>query len=304
MLRRLTVLFASLLPWAMPLAADEPVSVFVSVVPQATFVSRIGGDHIQVQTLVQPGQNPHAYEPTGRQIAAFADADLYIRIGVGFEDAWLPRLMAANPDLQVLDAREGMTTLAMRDDHGHGPAVESDDSNGAVSDHDHDHAHGDIDPHLWTSPRRVKIMGERIRDALSALAPEHTAAFDANYAQFAADLDALDAAITARLAGIGNRKFMVYHPAWGYFAEDYGLEQVAIERAGKEPGARALAALVEQARREGIRIIFVEPQFNSASAEQVAREIGGQAAVIDPLAGDYFENMRTVAERIAEAAGP
>ncbi|NCC27456.1 MAG: ABC transporter substrate-binding protein [Gammaproteobacteria bacterium] len=273
--------------------AEDPLTVFVTVAPQETFVSRIGGEHVRVTALVRPGQDPHAFEPTARQIAALADADLYIRIGVGFEDAWMPRLLAANPRMRVLDARDGLEVR--RNDKGHGH-----------HDHGHDHAHdhGDFDPHVWTSPARVKIMGARIRDALADLAPEHAADFAANDARFAADLDALDTEIRARLAGVENRRFMVYHPAWGYFAEDYELEQVAIERDGKEPGARALAAMIEQARREGIRVIFVQPQINPASAEQVARSIGGQVAVIDPLSGDYFENLRQVAELIAGAGAP
>jgi zinc transport system substrate-binding protein len=213
-----------------------------------------------------------------------------MRIGVGFEDAWMPRLLAANPDLRVLDAREGIELHAEDEHAGH---------------HDHDdHDHGDIDPHIWTSPRRVKVMAARIRDALIELAPGHAGAFDANFDRFAADLDALDSAIRARLAGLENRRFMVYHPAWGYFAEDYGLEQVAIERAGKEPGARALTTLIDQARREGIRIIFTEPQFNPASAKQVAAAIDGQVAVIDPLSGDYIANLQRVADLISEAGRP
>jgi zinc transport system substrate-binding protein len=286
MLRRLSLLMALLLLGGG--AAADPLSIFVSVVPQETFVSRIGGDHVRVEALVQPGQDPHSYEPTARRVAALSDADLYIRIGVGFENAWMPRLLAANPDLRVLDARDGIELRAESDSHNH-------------HDHDGHDDHGNIDPHIWSSPRRVKIIGSRIRDTLSEIAPEHASDFEANFDRFAADLDALDSAIRKRLSDLENRRFMVYHPAWGYFAEDYGLEQVAIEREGKEPGARALASLIDQARREGIRIIFAEPQFNRASAEQVALAIGGKVAVIDPLSGDYFANLRQVADLIAEA---
>ena len=269
----------------------NPLTVFVTVAPQEAFVSRIGGEHVRVNALVRSGQDPHAYEPTARQIAALADADLYVRVGVGFEDAWMPRLLAANPHMRVLDARDGLEVRRKATEHDEG-------------DDGHDHDHGDFDPHVWTSPARVRIMGARIRDALIDLAPQFAADFAANYDRFAADLDALDTEIRERLSGVENRRFMVYHPAWGYFAEDYGLEQVAIEREGKEPGARALTAMIEQARREGIRVIFVQPQLNPASAEQVARSIGGQVAVIDPLSGDYFENLRQVAELIAGAGAP
>ena len=288
MLRRF--LFVLLMLPALARAAD-PLTVFVTVVPQETFVSRIGGEHVRVNALVRAGQDPHAYEPTARQIAALAEADLYVRVGVGFEDAWMPRLLAANPRMRVLDAQDGIEVRRKAAGHDHG-------------DPDHGHDHGDVDPHVWTSPARVKIMGARIRDALADLAPEYAADFAANYDRFAADLDALDTEIRARLAGVENRRFMVYHPAWGYFAEDYGLDQVAIEREGKEPGARALTAMIEQARREGIRVIFVQPQLNPSSAEQVARSIGGQVAVIDPLSGDYFENLRRVADLVAGARAP
>ena len=288
MLRRF--LFVLLMLPALARAAD-PLTVFVTVVPQETFVSRIGGEHVRVNALVRAGQDPHAYEPTARQIAALAEADLYVRVGVGFEDAWMPRLLAANPRMRVLDAQDGIEVRRKAAGHDHG-------------DPDHGHDHGDVDPHVWTSPARVKIMGARIRDALADLAPEYAADFAANYDRFAADLDALDTEIRARLAGVENRRFMVYHPAWGYFAEDYDLDQVAIEREGKEPGARALTAMIEQARREGIRVIFVQPQLNPSSAEQVARSIGGQVAVIDPLSGDYFENLRRVADLVAGAGAP
>jgi len=295
MLRPLQFLFAVLVLGQAPAISAQPISVFVSVIPLETFVSRIGGDHVRVRALVQSGQDPHSYEPTARQIAALSDADLYVRIGVGFELAWMPRLMAANSGMRVLDARDGIELRPEDENHHHGH-------------HHHDHGQhqdsGDADPHIWTSPRRVKIMGARIRDALSELAPEHALDFATNFDRFAADLDALDSAIRERLSGVENRRFMVYHPAWGYFADDYQLVQVAIEREGKEPGARALAGLIDQARRDGIRVIFTEPQFNSASAEQVAQAIGAQVVVIDPLASNYFENLQRVADVIAEAGRP
>lgn len=273
----------------LPTVGAEPLSVFVSIVPQEVFVSRIGGEHVRVQALVKPGQDPHAFEPTGRQIAALAGADLYIRTGVGFEDAWMPRLLAANPDLRVLDAREGIELHA----------TEMDD------DHDHDgHHHGEVDPHIWTSPARVKRMGARIRDLLIELDPAHAADFASGFERFAADLDQLDQAIRQRLSGSTNRRFMVYHPAWGYFADDYGLEQIAIEQAGKDPSARALVALIEQARRQGVRVILVQPQSNPAAAERVAREIGGRVAIVDPLSSRYFETLLQLADLIAGESAP
>ncbi len=282
------VLLALLTLILCPVAAaetDGPL-VFVSVLPQQTFVQRIGGERVRVRTLVQPDQSPHTFEPRPRQVAELAQADLYLGTGVSFEDAWLPRIRAANPRLRVVDLREGLPLLTLAD-HDH--------------DHDHDHPVDAPDPHVWTSPPLVKAMSLAIRDALIDLDPEGRETYIANQAAFAAELDALDAELRALLKDLPSRRFMVHHPAWGYFAHTYDLTQVAIEREGKEPGARALNALIEQAKREGVRLILVQPQMNPKSAEQVARAIGGEVAVVDPLTPDYAETLRRLARLIAEA---
>jgi zinc transport system substrate-binding protein len=243
--------------------------------------------------MVQPDQSPHTYEPTPRQVAELAQADLYLSVGVSFEDVWMPRIRAANPRLRVLDLREGLPLLALADHHHD------------ERDHGHDHGHhGDApDPHVWTSPPIVKAMSVRIRDALTELDPDGRETYTANQAALAADLDALDAELQALLKDLTSRRFMVHHPAWGYFAHTYDLTQVAIEREGKEPGARALTALIEQAKREGVRLILVQPQMNPKSAEQVARAIGGEVAVVDPLAPDYAETLRRLARLISGTGG-
>ena len=265
-------------------AGERPLLVFVSVVPQQTFVERIGGSAVRVQPMVRPGQSPHTYEPTPRQVAELAAADLYVRVGVPFEDAWLPRISASSPGLKVVDVRQGIELLTEDPEHG-----------------DHDHGGDGRDSHIWTSPPLVKRMGAQIRDALSALRPDQAAMFGANYDRFAADLDALDSEIRARLAPLKDRHFLVFHPAWGYFADTYGLTQIPIEYRGKEPGARALAAAIDQARAAGIRVVLVQPQFSPRTAEQVAAAIGGRVEAVDPLSADYFATLRRLAGLIADS---
>lgn len=267
----------------------DVLQVFVSVLPQKMMVERIGGEQVQVSAMVQPGHSPATYAPTLRQVAALAQADLYVRIGVPFEDAWMARIRATNSDMPVLDARNG---IALRETDAH-------EENGAT--HRQDEAH---DPHIWTSPLLVKIMGRNLRDKLTELAPGHRDLFADNYAAFAWELDVLDREIRALLAHLQTRRFMVFHPSWGYFADAYGLTQVPIEKEGKEPGARALAVLIEQARSEAVKIVFVQPQFNAKFAEQIAQAIGGRVEVVDPLATDYANNLRRVARLIAEAGAP
>jgi zinc transport system substrate-binding protein len=295
-MRRRAACLLLALPLALPSSqtlADTPLQVFVSIPPEQTFVERIGGPLIVAESMIRPGVNPHTYEPTPNQIARLASARLYIGIGLPFEKAWADRIRAVNPSIRFLDAHAGIQ-LHVMDEHDH------DEEH---SDHEHDSHDGatEVDPHIWTSPLLVKQVAHNISRALAELDPDHAQDYAQNLAVFHADLDALDRDIRAELAGLKQRRFMVFHPAWGYFAETYGLVQVPIEKAGKEPGPRRLAALIDQARREDVKTIFVQPQFPKKSAEQVARAIGGHVDVIDNLASDYMENLRRVARAIANS---
>lgn len=260
-----------------------PLQVAVSTSPLQTFVQRVGGDHVQVHSLVRPGFNPHDYEPTPKQISALTQAQLLIRIGIPFEAAWLERIKAANPRMKIIDVREGLT---LRNEEPHAG---------------HHHAEDSLDPHIWTSTRFSRHMVKRIRDTLIELIPEHAPAFTHNAAVFTDELEQLEKDITQALSDITSNKFMVLHPAWGHFAEQFGLTQVAIEHEGKAPGPRSLATLIAQARRENIRLILVQPQFSQRAARQIAQAIQGRVLVADPLASDYVATMRHVAAAIAEA---
>ena len=287
---RLLLFLISLAPL---LAMAEPPRVFVSVLPMKTFVEKIGGEHVEVHAMVQPGYSPATYDPTPQQIAALAKAQLYIRTGVPFEQAWMKRMRSANPAMEVLDVRDGLELRSL-ETHAH--------------DHRHEHGHGGdagaLDPHVWTSPSMVKQMAGRIRDRLARLDPAHETDFSRNHDDFVAELDRLDRDIHALLDPLQQRRFMVFHPSWGYFADDYGLVQVPIEHEGKQPGARALATLIEQAKAGRIRVLFVQPQFDRRQARQIADAIGGSVIAVDPLAPDYIDNLRKVARQFAEALQP
>lgn len=274
--------------WAVP---AEPLPVLVSVLPQKYLVDRVGGDRVRSSVLVGAGQDPHTYDPMPRQMAEVAGARVYFRVGIDFEDAWLRRIQAASPGLRLVDQREGLP-LRVLEDHAH--------HHGTGGHHDHHHT-GRPDPHVWTSPALAKRMAAQIRDELGRLDPTGGPAFAAGYERLAADLDALDAEIRSMLGGASGGRFMVFHPSWGYFADAYGLEQIPIEQGGKEPGARALAGLIDQARSAGIRVVFVEPQDSPAPAHAVARSVGATVATVDALAEDYIDNLRRVAAAFASA---
>jgi len=267
------------------------LQITVSVLPQKYFVERIGGDDVLVNVMVGPGESPHSYEPKASQMRALSQSVLYLMIGVEFENAWIQRFADANPNMRLLDLSTDIDKLPA-------PAHDHDDLD---DEHGIDEEYQDgLDPHIWTSPELVKVMAEKIYTQLVELNPQRADYYQANLAAFLADIEALQADIRAALAPLENRKFMVFHPAWGYFAREFGLQQVAIEIGGSEPSASQLAALLDEARREGIRIIFAQPEFSTRSAETIAREIGGSVILISPLEEDWLENLRSVAQSLAD----
>ncbi|KTG15911.1 MULTISPECIES: zinc ABC transporter substrate-binding protein [unclassified Guyparkeria] len=275
--------------------ARAGVPVAVSIPPQAHFVEAIGGDHVEVQIMVPANAEPITYEPTPRQMSALSRAELYFATGVPFEKGWLPRFRDANPDMTVIDTTARIQRRAMATDHDHGADA---DGHAAPADNA-------LDPHVWLSPALVRLQAESIRDALIAADPEHAADYHRGFRRFAEQVHRLDQAILDALTDIdpAARRFLVFHPAFGYFAASYGLEQMAIEVEGKEPGPRELARIIEEARTHGIRVIFIEPQFAQGAARTIAREIGGEVVTLDPLARDWPAGMRAIADTLSAALG-
>jgi zinc transport system substrate-binding protein len=275
--------------------SEADLGVTVSIVPQAYFVERIGGDHVAVQVMVEPGQSPHTYEPKPEQLVALSQSDAYFSIGVSFEDAWMERIAAANPTMLLVDTTAGIQRRSI-EAHEHG---EDKDQHEGEADES-----GELfDPHIWLAPRLVKVQVGHIAAALAALDPDHASIYEENLAAFEAEIDALDAEIDAQLADVTPAKFLVFHPSWGYFADAYGLEQVAIEVGGQEPSAAELSQLITLARTERIRVVFAQPEFSTRTADVIADEIGGRVLLIDPLARDWGENLRNVARTMAEVLG-
>jgi len=274
-------------------APPKPIDLFVSILPQKYFAERIGGARVHVSVMVGPGQSPATYDPSPRQLARLGSARLYWRMGVPFEKAWMPRIEAANPHMAILDARDGIDLRNMEQ----AAQVFGQAEQGAGA-HEHE---GGKDPHIWLSPPLVKIMAARLRNALVALDPAGAAQYRANYAAFAADLDRLNRRIQAQLAPVKTRRFMDFHPAWGYFARTYGLTQIPIEIEGKTPGPRTLARVIDLARRDGVRVIFVQAQFSRRDAQTVAQAIGGRVVALDPLSADYMQNLLQAAHAFREA---
>lgn len=268
-----------------PATASEPVNIFVSILPQKFLVERVGGERVSVSVMVKPGLSPETYEPTPRQMASLEKAQLYFRIAVPFESVWIDQLQSINPSMQVVSC---CGSIEIPDPFTDGSA--------------HDHKQHSYDAHVWTSPKNAIGLAGIVRRALIDIDPEHADYYTANYQRLVTNLETLHNDIARELRDLPHRYLLVSHPSWGHFAAEYDLKQIAVEQNGSEISARKLSQLVQLARRENIRTVYVQKQFNPASARILAREINGRVVELDPLAGDYIDNLYRVARAIREGA--
>lgn len=256
------------------------IPVFVSIVPQKYFVEKIGGEHVKVSIMVRPGASPATYEPKPNQMVALSRARVYYAIGVPFEKTWLTKIAAANPGLLVVHTESGIKKAPMRPDQ----------------------AEGIKDPHVWLSPPLVMVQAGNILNALLRVDPKNASIYESNYRKFIGELVDLDAELRGLFSGKGkNLRFMVFHPAWGYFARTYGLKMIPVESEGKDPKPADLIRVIAKAREYGIHVIFVQPEFSTKSAGTVAKAIGGQVIFASPLAEDWANNLKQVAMKFKAA---
>ncbi len=248
--------------------ANEKINIMVSILPQVDFAENIGRDKVSVSAMIPPGFSPATYEPSIEQLKKLSAADLYIRIGhIPFEKTQMKKLEDLNPQMIVVDSSEGIEIYGN-------------------------------DPHIWLSPRLVKIQVENICQALIEIDLENKDFYEKNKNEYLEKLDDLDIELQNAFSKIQGKKILVFHPAFGYLARDYGFEQIAIEIEGKGPSAENLAKIIDTAKKENIKTIFVQKQFSTKSAESIAQQIGGSVVSLDPLAKDYVENLKRIEEEI------
>ncbi len=287
----LGIFFVLMLACALPgLAFAEKMQVAVGVAPVEHFAKKIGGGLVQTTLLVPAGADAHTYEPKPSQMRALSRVALCLTTGLEFEHAWEARLKGANPKMLMVRTDAGLKKLPMPEGH----------EDHAGQGHGH---HEELDTHVWVSPTQARQMAATIATAFAKADPAHAKAYAANLAVFQKEIDALDAQLKALFAGVpaDKRGFLVFHPAWGYFARDYGLTQTSIEFEGKEPSPRRLAAIVSLAKAKGAKAIFVQPQMSQRAAGTIAKAVGAKLVLADPLAEDWAANLLRVARGFREA---
>jgi zinc transport system substrate-binding protein len=255
-------------------APSGKLSVATTIAPLSEFIRSVGGDEVEVTVVVPPGAEPHTYEPTPSQVRQISDADLYVMNGAGLE-FWMETLIRANKNLVILDSSLGIDLIS---EGGEG-----------------------YDLHVWVSLRNAKVQVENICQGLIQVDPANRNYYEKNRDLYLQKLSDLDREFEANFTLSPRKIFVVHHPAWSYFARDYGLVQVPIMENEKEPGPRYLGQVMELAKSKGIKTIFVEPEFNAKSAEVLAREMNASIVYLDPLAENYLENIKYAGEKIGES---
>ena len=317
------------------LLSAKPV-VIASIAPVGYLAKAVGGDKIEVQSLAKG--DVHSYEPKPNDMKAVAKARIFIAAGLEFEEAWIPRFKASAKNLVVVQSDAKIAKLkeehaghdeehgeheakddkhsghAAKDKHadhkvkddkhsGHAGHAEHDEKHEAHEEHDEEHeAHAD--PHVWLNPMLAITMARNISDALIDMDKANKDFYLKNFQKLMNDLLAFDESAKNELAGLKNRKFVVYHPAWGYFAEHYDLEQISIERNGKEPKIDEMASTVKMIKDENIKVIFADPNRSQKSAQVLASQTGAKVELLDPLGYNLLENLKIAVRAIKDANSP
>lgn len=262
---------------------EEKAVITVSIEPFRFFAEAIAGDNYRVNVIVPPGASPATYEPPPAVIRDLKDSELMIiNAYLGFELAWMDRMININSDVEVLELAASQDLIAA-DSHSHDGITH----------------HTGVDPHFWVSPLRARIIARDIRDFLSEKDPGRKDEYWKNHQQLDSVIMDTDAYLESLLNNTANKSFMIFHPSLSYLARDYGLEQIAVETEGKEPSPSDLKRLIDKGREKNIKAILVQREFDKRNADLIADEIAAETIIIDPLAYDWVSAVRTIAESIA-----
>lgn len=258
--------------------------ITVTMEPQRYFTEAIAGDKFTVRSMVPKGSSPETYDPTPQQLVSLGESEAYLRIGhIGFEQAWMDRLLNNAPHIQVFDTSKGVDLIY-----------------GAGFDHGDHHHEGGVEPHIWNSTANAQVIADNTLKALCTLDKENETYYRHRYDSLCRRIEQTDSVIKSILSAPGaDRAFIIYHPALSYFARDYGLRQISIEEGGKEPSPAHLKSLMEVCKEEGVHVIFVQPEFDRRNAEIIARQTGTKVVPINPLSYDWEKEMVNVAQSLA-----
>jgi zinc transport system substrate-binding protein len=258
--------------------------ITVSIPPFRYFVEAVADSDFTVNVMLPPGADHHSWEPLPRQIAALAGSEAFIINGrLGFEYAWMERFREINPDMKVADLSAGIALIEPPAEAGH---------------EGHGHEDEGVDPHYWISPKEAYIMAATVRDLVTGLNPSAADRYARNYDRLIADISGVDSIVTGLLSDTRSRTFMIFHPALAYLARDYGLEQISFEDEGKSPSPARMKELIDLTREKGIKVIFIQAEYDLKSAQVIAEETGATLITIDPMNPEWGKAVVDIAKAV------
>ena len=264
-------------------SAYAKINIVVSIPPQQAYVEEIGKDLVNITLLAPIGTNPNFYEPKRSQMTAVEQAHVYFTIGGNFEKAWLPKMINQNKNMEIIDSSSGIEKTTMKSKN--------------ISDNQSPKK----DVHVWTTPKNIAIIGKNIYETLVRYDIKNKDQYTKNYEEFLEKVRKTDEEIKTIFKDLKkDTKFMVYHPAWGYFAKEYHLEQLPIEIEGKEVKPKELQKMVEKAKSNNVKAILTQPEFSTKGAQVIANELGIKVVEISPINPYWSENLINLAKVIAE----
>jgi len=258
------------------------IKAVVSIAPMVSYLQAIGGDKVDITLMVEPKHSPHTYEPKPSQMVSVSKANLYFAIGVEFEKVWLGKFTSINPNLKVIRVDNNITKRY-------------------IDTHHSQKAHKD--PHIWTSLDNLQIIAKHMYQALRQQDPANKEYYEQNYQKFIQHIQDTKQQITTILSNTPKgSKFMVFHPSWGYFADEFGLKQLAIEVAGKEPKFKEVIHIIQEAKRANVKAIFTQPEFSDKTSQVIASELHIPVIKVSPLSKDWEQTLIKIAKAIAKSS--
>jgi len=254
------------------------IDTVVSITPIKEIVKAIGGDRVEVSVMVPPGESPHTYEPKPSQMKAISKANIYFAVGVEFEDIWLKKFHSINPDMKIVHLEKGIKRYPLNSHH---------------------HEHSELDPHIWTAPKNLKIMAKEIEEALESIDRAGSSRYRKALQEYIKHINKLQKEIKSILSRSNTKTFMVFHPSWGYFAKEFGLKMVSIETEGKEPSLKEMTNIIKEAKKNHISVIITQPEFSDKKAQILSREIGAKIIKISPLSQNLESSILEIAKAIS-----
>lgn len=266
------------------LAHSARIEAFVSILPQQYLLETIGGDRVNVHVMVKPGQSPATFEPSPKVMSVYSKSDVYFTIGMPFEQVWIRRVASLNDNISIVKTQPTENDLSGHDNHLLLPGQ-----------------HHSFDPHTWLSPVLLIEQAKIIVAELSRMSVQNKNYFFNNYKELSDKVNVLHNDLLLLFKDNNKSNFVTFHPAFSYFARQYGLTQIAIEMDGKEPSAKQISQVINRIKDKKVKYILIEKQFNQVIPQTIARSVDAQLLIIDPLALDYLTNMKDIAEKINKA---